>query len=74
MKVEFFWPFAGDYWIIQLGENYEYAVVGSPKKNYLWILYRKPVMDEALYKKILAKLVGQGYDINKLIKDVPQVK
>jgi len=74
LKVEFFWPFAGDYWIIQLGENYEYAVVGSPKKDYLWILCRKPVMDEAVYNKILAKLVEQGYDINKLIKDVPQVK
>jgi len=37
LKVRFFWPFSGDYWIIDLGENYEYAVVGHPKRTYLWI-------------------------------------
>ena len=29
LKVQFFWPFSGDYWIIELGKDYEYAVVGS---------------------------------------------
>lgn len=70
LKVQFFWPFSGDYWIIQLGDNYEYAVVGAPKRDYLWILSRTPNMDEALYQKILKKLAEeQGYDVNKIIKD-----
>ena len=42
LKVTFFWPFYGDYWIIDLGENYEYAVVGHPGRKYLWISRARP--------------------------------
>jgi len=68
LKVSFFWPFAGDYWIIGLGKNYEYAVVGHPSRKYLWILSRTPQMEEGLYEEILTRLKEQGYDTSKLIK------
>ena len=68
LKVSFFWPFAGDYWIIDLGRNYEYAVVGHPNRKYLWILSRTPDMDEEVYQAILARLQKQDYDTTKLIK------
>ena len=68
LKVSFFWPFSGDYWIIDLGDNYEYAVVGHPDRKYLWILSRSPKMDEQIYKLILEKLKLQFYDTSKLIK------
>ena len=68
LKVRFFWPFAGDYWIIDLGENYEYAVVGHPNRNYLWILSRTPTLDEAIYNRILENLKDQGYDLSRLVK------
>ena len=68
LKVSFFWPFAGDYWIIDLGQDYEYAVVGHPNRKYLWILSRSPVMDEEVYKSILARLQKQEYDTAKLIR------
>jgi len=68
LKVQFFWPFRGDYWIIQLDENYRYAVVGNPKRNLLWILNRTPVMDTATYTGILRRLEEQGYDPGKLIR------
>ncbi len=68
LKVLFFWPFSGDYWIIDLGENYEYAVVGDPNRKYLWILSRSPKMDERIYNLILEKLKLQFYDTSKLIK------
>jgi len=68
LKVTFFWPFYGHYWIIDLGENYEYAVVGHPDRKYLWILSRTPEMDEGLYNQILERLKLQSYDITKLIK------
>ena len=45
LKVRFFWPFSGDYWIIELGPEYEYAVVGHPSREYLWILSRTPRME-----------------------------
>jgi len=68
LKVSFFWPFTGDYWIIDLGENYEYAVVGHPSRTYLWILSRTPEMEEALYNRLLERLQKQGYDTSKLIR------
>ena len=67
LKVSFFWPFYGDYWIIDLGKNYEYAVVGHPDRTYLWILSRTKKMDETLYGEILGRLASKGYDITKLI-------
>ena len=73
LKVRFFWPFSGDYWIIDLGDHYDYAVVGYPNRKYLWILSRTPQMDETLYKQILEKLHHQHYDVSRLIK-TPQVK
>ena len=68
LKVSFFWPFSGHYWIIELGENYDYAVVGHPDRKYLWILSRSPKMDEKIYNLILEKLKLQFYDTSKLIK------
>ena len=68
LKVSFFWPFAGDYWIIDLGRNYEYAVIGHPNRKYLWILSRTPDMDDEVYQAILTRLQKQEYDTTKLIK------
>ncbi|XP_074281240.1 temperature-induced lipocalin-1 [Silene latifolia] len=61
-------PVTGDYWVLELGENYEYALVGQPSRRYLWVLCRKPVMEEELYKMLLEKAVEQGYDVSKLVK------
>jgi apolipoprotein D and lipocalin family protein len=68
LKVSFFWPFSGDYWIIDLGEKYDYAVIGHPTRKYLWILSRTPQMDENLYRQILLRLAKQSYDTGKLIR------
>ncbi len=67
LKVSFFWPFAGDYWIIELGQDYEYAVIGHPRRKYLWILSRTPVMADDVYQSILTRLQEQEYDTAKLI-------
>ena len=71
LKVTFFWPFSGDYWVIDLGSNYEYAVVGHPSRKYLWVLSRTPVMNESVYNGILDRIKAQGYDVSKLEK-IPQ--
>jgi apolipoprotein D and lipocalin family protein len=71
LKVTFFWPFYGGYWIIDLGEAYDYAVVGHPSRKYLWVLSRSPSMDEASYNRILERLAAkQGYDVTKLVKTI----
>jgi len=73
LKVSFFWPFRGDYWIIELGENYEYSVVGAPNRQYLWILAREPVMDATVYSGIIERLRQQGFPVENLVRR-PAVK
>lgn len=68
LKVSFFWPFSGDYWILELGPNYEYAVVGEPKRENLWILSREQRMDEELYRELLDRVAAQGFDTSRVIR------
>lgn len=143
LKVQFFWPFSSDYWIINLDEDYrkasitkisrilppllplppppspsqprnkskgavftpemtnsydlacyltlpyaipystclflrfrscsriEWAVVGEPKRSFLWILSRTPDLDAKTMASITLKLTEQKYDVAKL-KRTPQ--
>ncbi len=66
LEVSFFRPFWGDYWIIELEPEYEYAVVGHPGRDYLWILSRTPTMDAARYDAILTRLSEKGYQTERL--------
>lgn len=70
LKVQFFWPFRGNYWIIDLAPDYSYAVVSEPGKASLWILCRQNTMPEEDYKAILARLREKGFAIEKLQKTV----
>ena len=67
LKVTFFWPFYGDYWVIGLGKNYEYAIVGEPSRKYLWILSRTPQMTPALYQEAIQTIRSSGYDPARVI-------
>jgi len=67
LKVQFFWPFRGKYWIIDLADDYSYAVVSHPNKKYLWILSRTPKMDAAIYQAIISRLQKKGFDTTKLV-------
>jgi apolipoprotein D and lipocalin family protein len=68
LKVQFFWPFKGKYWIIDLAEDYSYAVVTHPNKKYLWILSRTSKMDDAVYQEIISRLKVKGFDLSKIKK------
>jgi apolipoprotein D and lipocalin family protein len=68
LKVQFFWPFKGAYWIIELDSDYQYAVVGHPNRNYLWILSRTPQMEESLYHDLLQRIARKGYDVSRIKK------
>ncbi|MBP1735604.1 MAG: outer rane lipoprotein, lipocalin family [Deltaproteobacteria bacterium] len=71
LKVSFFWPFAGDYWILEIDNDYSYVVVGHPKRKYLWILSRNKIMEDVTYEGILGRLAKiHHYDISKLIKTI----
>lgn len=58
----------GDYWVIDLGPEYDYAVIGEPKRRYLWILSRDPEMSDALYQQILRRVEAKGYNPAMLVK------
>jgi apolipoprotein D and lipocalin family protein len=73
LKVWFFWPFKGDYWIIDLDPDYQWAVVGVPSRKYLWLLSRTPSLDADVHQGILKRLALQGYDPNRLLP-TPQPK
>ncbi len=71
LEVSFFGPFWGDYWIIDLDSDYRWAVVGEPKRKYLWILSRTPTLDQEALDGILERLPDAGYDTGKL-QSTPQ--
>jgi apolipoprotein D and lipocalin family protein len=67
LKVSFFGPFYGAYNILVLDKDYSYALVCGPTRNYLWILSRTPVMDEATRSGLIDKAKNMGFDTDKLI-------
>ncbi len=70
LSVSFFWPFSGDYWVIELGGDYEYSVVGHPSRDYLWILSRSPHMEESQIQEILDRQALKGYDISRVKRTI----
>ncbi len=71
LKVSFFWIFYADYFVLELDENYQYAMIGSSSPKYFWILSRTPKMAPATYEMLLEKARKRGYNLEKLYK-VPQ--
>ena len=67
LKVSFFRPFYGDYWVLMLDDAYQYAVIGEPTREYFWILSRTKTLDEEIKKKILLEMPKLGYEEEKLI-------
>lgn len=66
LKVTFF-IFPGEYNIMELGPNYQYAVVGGSNGNYLWILSRTPTMEPEVLEGIYERLQERGYDLSNII-------
>lgn len=67
LKVSFFWFFYGDYFVLEIDKNYQWAIVGSNNDNYLWILSRTPQMDQKQYQQLLELISKRGYNTQKLI-------
>lgn len=57
--------FAGDYWLMELEKNYEYALVGDPNRKYGWILSRKTILSPQALQHIKLKLETSGYDFGR---------
>ncbi len=68
LKVQFFWPFSGNYWVLQLDPEYRFVLVGDPSLKYLWILSRTPVLDEKNINELLATARRMGFDTSPVIR------
>jgi apolipoprotein D and lipocalin family protein len=66
LEVEFRWPFKGNYWIIGLAPDYQWAIVGVPSRKYLWILSREPQMEEEALREALEEARIKGYHLEGL--------
>lgn len=69
--MQFLWPFKAEYKIIYLDDAYEQTIIGRSKRDYIWIMARKPVLSESEYQTLIDFAVAQGYDAS-LIERVPQ--
>lgn len=62
LKVSFFWPFYGDYWVLDLDSGYRAVLVGAPNREYAWVLSRTPKLDDARLQALLDKAASLGFD------------
>lgn len=67
LEVSFFLWFYSEYNVMELADDYRYALVGSKTDNYLWILSRTPQLDPADKEYLLNQAKARGYDTDKLI-------
>jgi len=64
-------PVWGDYWILGLGDRYEYAVVGSPDRKYGWILVRRRDLGAETLTRIWDTVRAQGFDPAEFVPSFP---
>ncbi|MBF0586238.1 lipocalin family protein [Prosthecochloris sp. N3] len=68
LKVQFFRFFKGDYWVVDLADDYSWAAVSGPTSRNLWILSRTPYMTDELYRSLAERLAEKGFDTARLVK------
>jgi len=66
LKVRFFWPFSGDYYIMKLADDYSYSLVGSPSRKFLWILSRSKSISDETKSELLQYAKDRGFAVEKM--------
>ncbi len=68
LRVSFFRPFYGDYWILDLDPDYRWVLVGEPGRSYAWILARDKTLDAATQERLLARAGALGFDRQAFVR------
>ena len=68
LKVRFFWPFTGNYYIIDLADDYSYALVGDPSRKFLWILARSNSLPSGVVQQLKVKAQSLGFDTSLMVQ------
>lgn len=71
LRVSFFRPFYGDYWILALDPDYQWVLVGDPDRRYAWVLSRSKQLDAAALEQLLQRAASLGFD-RQAFKRTPQ--
>lgn len=58
----------GDYRVLALSPDYRWSLVGTPDREYLWILSRQPSLDDNTFRRIVARAAEQGFDVRRLTR------
>lgn len=66
LRVSFFGPFYGDYWVLDRADDYSWAIIGEPSGRYLWLLHREARPGADRVGMLLDRAAGLGYDITLL--------
>ena len=67
LKVSFFWPFSGDYWVLKVDKDYSYALVGDPTGEFLWILSRERDLDQNIIQELKDYAGKLGFPVKNMI-------
>jgi apolipoprotein D and lipocalin family protein len=67
LRVYLFWPLSGQFWILKIDPEYQYALVGSPNYKKLWIFSRKSTLDPAIKQTLLDYAKQQGYTVENMV-------
>lgn len=68
LRVSFFRPFYGDYWVLELDPAYRWVLVGEPRRRYAWVLAREPRLDEATLDALLGRAAALGFDRRAFVR------
>ena len=71
LKVSFFGPFYGDYWVIDHADDYAWSIVGEPSGKYLWLLHRQSSISASERQSLYAKIKKLGYNL-ALLRETKQ--
>ena len=70
LRVSFFRPFYGDYWVLSLDPEYQWVLVGDPTRQYGWVLSRDANLSDVIFSQILEHAVSLGYDRTQFERSV----
>lgn len=62
LRVTFFWPFYGDYWVLDHAADYQWSIVGEPSGRYLWVLSREAEPSNDVRALLKQRVEELGYD------------
>jgi len=62
LKVSFFGPFWGDYWVIDRADDYSWSIVSEPRGRYFWLLTRAETLTSAERAGFEQRMRSFGFD------------